>query len=98
MFLPENPDFDYSKGVLPRRGIPYAGYSNPSGINLILGQLGIVFPYYSDILHGISDEEAAKAAQHWTSEKEVSRYSELTKISAGAFPDQTLPIYATIDG
>lgn len=49
-FTPTCNSFDYSRGALPKRGIPCIGFSDVSGINNFLGQNGIVSPYYADAL------------------------------------------------
>jgi muramoyltetrapeptide carboxypeptidase LdcA involved in peptidoglycan recycling len=97
-FRPICDSFDYSSGALPKRGIPCIGFSDVSGINNFLGQNGIVSPYYADVL---DSRELEKVLQHLTGEKEVSKYEGLKLLSAESFvarEDETLQIYATVDG
>ncbi len=76
-FTPRCNSFDYSKGALPKRGIPCIGFSDVSGINNFLGQNGIVSPYYADVLTSsgarkVLQHLTGKVPQHSTAGEEVS--------------------------
>lgn len=105
-FTPRCDSFDYSKGALPKRGIPCIGFSDVSGINNFLGQNGIVSPYYADVL---DSRGRGKVLQHLTGDKTVSKYEGLKLLSAEDFvanvmlpifqyTKEPLQVYATVDG
>ena len=97
-FTPRCDSFDYSKGALPKRGIPCIGFSDVSGINNFLGQNGIVSPYYANVFTSSGRE---KVIQHLTGDKKVSKYEGLKLLSAKDFvakEDEPLQVYATVDG
>jgi len=96
-FLPKRSDlFDYSKGALPKRGIPCIGFSDVSGVNNFLGQRGVVSPYYANVL---DSSGRTKVLEHLMGEKKESKYEGLTLLGEGQFSsEESLEVYATVDG